>query len=406
MTKYRAYFVQFSLFILLIGVGSYAAWYFLHDQRTAPTRERLDTGVLVEVQSFHFDEHELSLEATGTASASKLMDLRPELSGRVVWTHPQWFPGGRVKSGDVLLRISPKDYELALSNAKITLRQREIALVLERARGRAAENELKILAKSFEHSELTQEESALVKREPQLQEALANIEAAKNSVSLAQRQVERSAVKAPFDAIIEKNNVNVGDIVGTQTALASLAATDAYWVRVSVYPSQLDWLGIPKVNAEVGSEAEIIYEIGEKTVKRRGQIHSLMGSVDKLGRMLQILIQVEDPLGEPKEYPLLIGSFVRVQLKAIKAVKAIALPRALIREGNKVHVCNNENRLEIRDIEIVYKNKDFAYVTSGIESGEKIVSTLMTAPVDGRKLRIVGEEGRPGRKGRGNKARQ
>lgn len=390
--KLKPYIVQALIFIILLALGAFGAWYFLSTQKTAPKRERVDTGVLVEVQSFQKADHLISLQAAGTATPSKQMALKPELSGRISTIHPAWYPGGRVKKGEVLVKISPKDYELALSNAKIALRQKEIALVLEKARAKAAENELAILAKSFEHNEMTPQETALVTREPQLQEALASIEAAKNNVTLAQRMLQRSTIYAPFDAVIEQTNVTVGDYVGAQTTLASLVATDNYWVRLSVYPSHLAWLGIPGVNATEGSFADIIYNIGEKNITRQGQIHSLMGSVESLGRMLQILIRVDDPLGEPSQYPLLLNSFVSVQLKANKPIQAIALPRALVREGDKVFVCNSENRLEIRNVQIIYKGDSVSYVTNGIESGEKIVSTLMTTPIEGQKLRIKGED--------------
>ena len=62
-----------------------------------------------------------------------------------------------------------------------------------------------------------------------------------------------------------------------------------------------------------------------------------------------------------------------------------------MREGNLAYVCTSDNKLSIRKLTTPYKTSENVYVTEGIEDGERVVTTMLTSPVEGRKLRVKGE---------------
>jgi hypothetical protein len=107
--------------------------------------------------------------------------------------------------------------------------------------------------------------------------------------------------------------------------------------------------------------------------------------------MVQVVLAVDDPFGEPVDSPLLIGTFIHATLKAPNKLNSIEVPRAMVREGNQVYVCSKENTLEIRDIVTPYKNEKNVYVTEGLNDGDRVVTTLISSPIQGRKLRVKGE---------------
>ena len=390
--KIRPFLIQGIIVIAVIIAGIWIARSYLSDEQVAQKRQRPDKGLLVSVETYEEGDYEITIESTGTVRAAKSMNLKSEASGRVTYVHPKFYPGGRIKKGEVIVKINTEDYKIALENQRINLRQKEAALMVEKAKGSAASVELDLMKKTFDHVDLSAEEQKLIKRQPQLEEALAAVEAAKNNVKQAQLNLDRSTVKAPFDLIVSENNVIVGDYVGGQTTLGSAISTEAFWITASIFPEQMHWLGIPGVTSEEASGGKITYEISGKTIERPVKIVSLMPQVESLGRMVQILLEVKDPFGEPVADPLVLGSFVRIYLDSKDKLHAIRLPRARVHEGNRIYVCNEQKKLEIRSVTAGWKDNDYYFVTDGLKTGERILTTLLSSPVDGTKLRIEGED--------------
>ncbi|MCL2326078.1 MAG: efflux RND transporter periplasmic adaptor subunit [Proteobacteria bacterium] len=389
--SWRPYFFQGMLALMLVAGGLYAGWYFYQDPETAQRQPRTDRGILVEVEAFTNQSHPIVLSSTGQVVASRSQTIRSEVSGRVTWVSEHFYPGARLKRGDIIARISQEDYAIRVSNAKIALRQREVALVLEEARGKAAKAELEMLKQTMNGVALSDDEMALVRRGPQLQDAIAGVELARNSLKQAQLDLDRSVIRCPYDVFVETVTVSTGDYIGGNTTIGTVTAMDVFWVEVSILPALAGWIGAsPDKFAQ--SKAEVSYDIGGSRVTRPARILSLLGRVEPLGRMVQIVLAVDDPFGPPVDSPLLLGTFVHVQLTSPQKIEAIRLPRAYVREGNQVYVSDAENRLRIRTLTTPFRTDDYVYVTGGLSDGERVITTLISSPVDGRLVRIRGEE--------------
>ncbi len=387
-SKARPFIIQGIIAIAVIIIGLIVARMYLTDSVKPKQRQMRDAGVLVEVIPVSKSPHVVKLSGSGQVEMSRSQQIKSEANGRITWINPNFYPGARLNKGDVIAKINTDDYATKLSNAKIQLRQKEVALMQEEAKGRAAEAELNTLKKSMADTVLTEEESDLVRRKPQLQNAIADVELAKNNLDQAQRDYNRSIIKAPYDAVVKESNISLGDYI-TGGALGTLVATDEYWVYLSLNPANVGWL---KVGESLQSlKAEVTYEIGGKNVTRAAKVKSVQPSVESLGRMVQILLAVEDPLGEPVNSPLLVGTFVTASIYADEPLNSVELSRAHVREGNLAYVCTSDNKLSIRKLTTPYKTSENVYVTEGIEDGERVVTTMLTSPVEGRKLRVKGE---------------
>jgi hypothetical protein len=104
-----------------------------------------------------------------------------------------------------------------------------------------------------------------------------------------------------------------------------------------------------------------------------------------------LLVCVRDPLSlNSGDLPtLLIGSYVRVEISGKTIFSVIPLARDHLRNGDVVWIMNLENGLEIRPVEIVFRNKLTVYVRHGLEPGERIVVTDIEAPVENMPLCLV-----------------
>lgn len=210
------------------------------------------TPMLVDVTEVQKDTYRPTIVAMGTVRPSKDIVLSPRVSGEIVERAPAFMPGGFVREGDLLLRIDPADYRNALEQARSDLQQALADLSLEEGRQTVARKDYEL----FDGTLPTENES-LVLREPQLGAARSRVKAARAAVAQRELELERTSVRAPFNAHILSRNVNVGSQVSPQDQLGRLVGMDTYWVVTTVPLSKLRWLSF------AGDEAEAETKISD-----------------------------------------------------------------------------------------------------------------------------------------------
>ena len=63
----------------------------------------------VEVTAIEVGQHPVVVRAQGTVRAARQIVLQPEITGRVTWCSDELVPGGRLKRGQPLVRINPRE---------------------------------------------------------------------------------------------------------------------------------------------------------------------------------------------------------------------------------------------------------------------------------------------------------
>ncbi len=114
-------------------------------------------------------------------------------------------------------------------------------------------------------------------------------------------------------------------------------------------------------------------------------------AMDKDTRMVYAIAEVEDPygLGSDSGAPMAVGMFVQADIAGVNSQAAMVLPRLALRNSNKVYVINDDNRLEIRTVEVLSTSEDIVLVTEGVEPGDKVVTSTIPAAVDGMEVRAI-----------------
>jgi RND family efflux transporter MFP subunit len=234
----------------------------------------------------------------------------------------------------------------------------------------------------------------LVLRKPQLNAVKANINAAKASVDQARLDLERTTVRAPFDAHILSQNVTQGSQVSPGDDLGRIEGTEYYWIIATVPVSKLQWLSFPDSGSEKGSPVRIENPTAwSPGAYRQGSLDKQVGALDGQTRLARVLVKVADPLAnsEPlKEKPkLMIGTFVEVKIKADSIPNVIRLNRDFVRSNETVWVMKDE-KLEIREVEIVLNDDEYVYIRKGLTDGEQVVITDLSTVTNGIGLRTRG----------------
>lgn len=353
----------------------------------------VETAMLVDVMPVEQGTFEPIIVATGTVQPVEDVTLSPLVSGQVIRRDAAFTPGGFVKKNQVLLQIDPSDYRNTLELRKSELMQSQTTLDTEMGRQQIAEQDLQLIADDslFGGNPLSDEERQLVLRKPQLSAVQATIGGAKASVDQARLNLSRTTIRAPFDAHILSQNVTKGSQVAPGDNLGRIVGTEFYWVTATVPVSKLRWLSFPKNDSERGSPVRIKNSTAwSSDAYREGYLDKQIGALDNQTRLAQVLVRVADPLAnetDAKETPsLMIGTFVEVLIQANPIEQVVRLSRDYIRSNETIWVMKDD-KLEIRKVNIVLTDDEYAYIKEGLEDGEKVVITDLSTVSNGIGLR-------------------
>lgn len=372
--------------IILAGIGFTK---YQMDTRPQAKQEKPPLQArLVDVQTAQLTNITSTVSAMGTVVPAKMTTLYPEVAGVVLSLSEEVIPGGLIDAGQALIQIDSKDYEAIVAQRQSELAKAQLNLKLEYGNQTVARLEYQLLEEA-----VGEQDQELVLRRPHLEEAQAAVQAALAALEKAQLDVRRCTIKSPFNAVIQKKHVDPGTRVSPSTPLLTLLGTDEYWIEILVPVHQLRWIEIPKENSQQGSRVTVFNNAGwGEGISREGRVLRLLGQLEEQGRMAQLLVSVSNPLGlsdgSSALPPLLIGSYVRVEIEGQPIESVIEVKRNYLRDGNTVWIMNDQNKMEIRPVQIIFRNAEAVYVTDGIKPGEQIVTTDISAPVEGMPLRL------------------
>ncbi|MBI1381659.1 MAG: hypothetical protein GC161_11305 [Planctomycetaceae bacterium] len=173
-----------------------------------------------------------TITAYGRVRPSRELELRPQVEGRILFLHPQLERGGRIAEGEVLWQIDASDAQARYDLARAERRRAEGRLLEEQGLGRAAAREWELLAAL--RSEVSAEDRSLALREPHLAQAEAEVDARVAEEALAAVQLERCTERAPFDAVVLDESIEVGVLAEVHQTVGRLVAADRVQVEVEV----------------------------------------------------------------------------------------------------------------------------------------------------------------------------
>lgn len=346
---------------------------------------------LVEVVPVSLSSETAVIHAMGNVKPALSAALQPRVSGQIMTVSSKFQPGAFFSEGELVASLDPTDFDLAIKqrSSDVTLARSELSL--EMGRSALAEREFLLVG-----GELSEEEMALALRKPQLERAKAAVQAAEASLEKAVLDKARAEIRVPFNAVILSRHANVGMQVSPVSTVAQIAGTDSYWIECMIPAHQLQWLRMPDSDGKGGSEARVFSESAWSAGTRRpATLIRVAGDLDQSGRMARLIIEIDDPLSLEDEHStmpaLLLNDYVRIEIDGVQVENVARIPRRLVRHGNKAWVMDGENRLDIRDVDVVFRGRDFVFVSGGLVGNERVVASDLASPVQGMLLRVYGE---------------
>lgn len=344
---------------------------------------------IVEVLRLAPAEHSFTVETHGMVTPVHATSLRSEVSGRVIEVSDHFRTGRFFRKGEVLLRVDPTDYRVALKVAEAELAKSRARQVQEEALAKEARAQWKA----------RKDAPALALREPFVAEARANVDAAAAALERAQKKLAHTEVRAPYDGIVKTRSAGLGQYLSDGAELGEIFAVAESEVRLPVTDAQLGLLDLPELNSlRDGSPA-----CGDNTLLHanyRGERHTwpasvcrLEGAPDERSRFHHVIARIPDPYRlyseQPGGVPLKNASYVRANIQGRTFSGVFALPRrALLGEG-QVLLVDDRDRLLVREIDYFHADDEFVYVRDGLREGERLCLSQLVAPRQGMQVSVV-----------------
>ena len=313
-------------------------------------------------------DHPIRIEATGTVTVTAFVDLTPEVGGRIIEVSDSARSGASFQAGEVLFRIDPRDYEVAVSRARAAVADARAALQTEEAQARIARTEWENL---YPDREIT----PLAAREPQLEAARARLLSAEADLAQARLNLERTEFSLPFNGRIAESRVEAGRLAVAGQDLGSAYDLGAIEIVAPLAPEEMS-----RLSGARGRPARITLEGAERP---------LGGAVARVGARLDERTRFVDVFIAPGEAgaDLRPGLFADVGLSGPVLEDVMMLPAAALPGLDTVRVVEGGVIAE-RTVTVLDRPRGRVVVEPFDAADGVIVSALPESAV-GREAEIV-----------------
>ena len=327
------------------------------------------------------------IRGEGTVRPLREIALVPEVSGKAISVSPALVDGGDFRKGDILLRIDPVDYQLAVTLAEAKVKDSESRLELAKEEAAVAREEWRLLRS--EDAEGGDEPPPLVAKEPQLAAARARLEADRADLRRTILNLKRTVLRAPFGGRVSQESVDVGQYVTTGQKLATLYSTEAAEIVLPLEDKDLFWFHVPGFTPGEGpgATAEVRARIAGRDLTWPGEVVRVEGQLDERTRMVDVVVRVRKPYA--RKPPLAIGLFVAVYIEGRTLPNAAVIPRIGLRQGGVVWLVDQEERLRFRKVQVAHAEGENVMIESGLQEGELVVISTLKTVTDGMAVRNV-----------------
>ena len=376
----------------------------------------------------------------GNVKPGKVWEAVAEVSGTVIFRHPELQRGAILPAGTELLRIDPADYRLAVAQIEANIRAVEAQIAVLEARAVNTRRSLAIEERSValgrtqlertrellqrgavSQSEADREERSVLAGE-QVVQNLRNAatllpaeravqEAARDQLraqlETARRNLSRTTIAAPFTCRIAAVNVELAQFAAKGQILVEADSLDVAEVIAQVpigraltllppgfeLPHQDPGAAMPRLSEIVDIQAVVRLRTGDVSIEWPARFSRMSDTVDPRTRTAGVIVAVDQPyrrVAAGQRPPLVKNMYVEVELRGPPRLGAVVIPRAALR-GSQVYVAGSDERLHFREVQVDFVQTNFVVLRSGLAPGERVVISDLPFAVEGMRLAAVAD---------------
>jgi membrane fusion protein, multidrug efflux system len=348
------------------AAGSVATGHYFHAAQATAGSATPEQAVAVTVAVVEPRQTSLWDDFSGRLEAVNRVELRPRVAGAILSTN--FTEGALVKAGDVLFKIDPAPYAAEVDKAQAQLEAAKARVVF-------TAGELERGAQLVGNNVVTRRDYD--QRDNANREAIANVKAAEATLQTAKLNLDYTEVRAPVDGRVGKFEITVGNLVAAGTSsplLTSLVSVNPIYASFDadedVVLRALN--SIADTSGKRGNLDQIPVEMSTSsgtTVK--GQIQLIDNQVNGQSGTIRVRATFKNEDGR-----LIPGQFARVRMGQPRAQTLVMVDeRAIGTDQDKkfVMVVGADNRALYRSITLGGSVEGLRIVTSGLQSGDRVV---------------------------------
>ena len=320
------------------------------------------------------------IELTGTTQTIATVDLEARVQGFLEQIN--YKDGALAKKGTILFVIQRNTYEAQLLQAQAQLKSSEAVLL----NSQGEYTRQSTLGKDQFASQAHVDDA-----KSKLDQAAASVDNAKASVELATINLGYTQVMAPFDGVVTRHLVSIGQLVGYAgpTKLATIVQIDPIYVYFNV--SETIVLRIKEQLAREGKTVRDVHDVNveiglqtEEGYPHKGKVDYIAPQVDPATGTLEVRAVFEN-----KNLSLLPGLFARVRIPVHKLDKGLLVEDAAIGSsqiGEYVLVVNKANTVEQRPVKLGPLEGKLRVIESGLTADDWVVINGTQRAIPGNKV--------------------
>ena len=293
-------------------------------------------SVVVEVIVAGSEDVASSLEVNGSVLSNEMVELHPEVSGRLTYLNLP--DGANVKEGTLLVRVNDADLQAQLEQQKIQL---DLAV-----------KTLKRLSDLLKVNGVNQAD---------YDAALSQVNTIQANMKVINAQIDKTVIRAPFSGELGIRVVSPGAYVTPQTLLGTIQQTDKVKIDFTV----------PETYASIiGKGNKVKIQADGFTESLDATITAIEPQINTVSRNIKVRALLTKGVIHP-------GSFVKVLLdqnrKGIMVPSNAIIPDAL---SNQVVVVRDSKAVFV-NVETGLRNANLVELTGGVNPGDSIIVSGM-----------------------------
>ncbi|MGI9240344.1 MAG: efflux RND transporter periplasmic adaptor subunit [Verrucomicrobiales bacterium] len=381
--------VRLILPLVLLGLGAGGYVWLAKKPPPPDVPAAVRRAVEVRVSPLERVDYQIRVATQGAIQPHSEVGLTSQLNGRIQSIEPKFEIGAFFSEGDILLELDPVDFQVALVNARAQVAQAKFNLEQEVVRAKQAEL-------NWEDLGYEEEPSDLVLRIPHVKVAEQQWELAKTQLTSAERDLERSQIRAPFDGRVLARGVGLGQTVGGTTELGTIIATDYSEVRLPISTRFLGDLTLPEDVTDPPLEITLRDALSETSeIRWEARILRTEGALDTSTLELFAVARIEDPFGlTTSKVPLRIGQPVAAEIPGRKLEGVFVIPREAVTGLDRIRLVDPESlTLGTAVIKQLWADEEhLVFRDPAIEDGTLLSLTRLVYAPDGGEVVIEEDE--------------
>jgi membrane fusion protein, multidrug efflux system len=331
----------------LKGIGSFTTVLFAalilsacSKDKDAKTNTASGPPPAPKVSSFALVPKELQshVDATGTLLANEEVELKPEVSGRILKIY--FREGSTVSKGQLLVKINDSDLQAQLKKIALT---EQLA-----AQDEARQRQLLAIKGN------TQEEYDI---------SLNKLKTAQAEKELLLSQLEKTSIIAPFSGTIGLKNISEGAYVTPATIIASIE---------QINPIKIEFSLPEKYSGLIKNGTQIQFRVNNKEAIYKAVVYAVEPKVDMVSRTLKIRAHAEN-----KSSTLFPGTFASISVTLEKITNALIVPtEAIVPNINKQNVFVYKSGFaRLIPVETGIRTDSEIQIVNGLQRGDTIITS-------------------------------